>query len=59
MQAELKSVWQGIAPQRRRRCAVLTGAGEKAFCSGHSTAAETMGHWTAEDDVGTSDAPFR
>jgi len=56
MQAELKSVWQGMRHNDDVRCAVLTGAGEKAFCSGIDRA-ETMGHWTSEDDVGTSDAP--
>ena len=43
MQAELKSVWRGMRHNDDVRCAVLTGAGEKAFCSGIDRA-ETMGH---------------
>jgi enoyl-CoA hydratase/carnithine racemase len=56
MQAELKSVWRGMRHNDDVRCAVLTGAGEKAFCSGIDRA-ETMGHWTSAEDVGTSDEP--
>ena len=56
MQAELKSVWRNMRHNDDVRCAVLTGAGEKAFCSGIDRA-ETMGHWADADDVGGSDAP--
>jgi len=56
MQAELKSVWRGMRHNDDVRCAVLTGAGERAFCSGIDRA-ETLGHWTSAEDVGTSDEP--
>jgi enoyl-CoA hydratase/carnithine racemase len=34
MQRELESVWKGLRTNDDVRCAVLTGAGEKAFCTG-------------------------
>jgi enoyl-CoA hydratase/carnithine racemase len=34
MQHELESVWKGLRTNDDIRCAVLTGAGEKAFCTG-------------------------
>jgi len=34
MQAELKTVWQSLRKNSDVRAAVLTGAGEKAFCTG-------------------------
>jgi len=34
MQAELKTVWQSLRKNGDVRAAVLTGAGEKAFCTG-------------------------
>jgi len=34
MQSELKSVWTALRTKDEIRCVVLTGAGEKAFCTG-------------------------
>ena len=34
MQAELRDVWRGLRSNDDVRAVVLTGAGEKAFCSG-------------------------
>ena len=34
MEAELKSVWTSLVRNEDVRCVVLTGAGEKAFCTG-------------------------
>jgi len=54
MQRELKDVWRTMRTNDEVHCAVLTGAGEKAFCAGIDRQ-ETMGDWTSADDVtGTS-----
>jgi enoyl-CoA hydratase/carnithine racemase len=50
MQHELKTLWRGLREHDGVRCVVLTGAGERAFCSGIDRA-ETMGHWEDLDDV--------
>ena len=47
MQLELKSVWRSARHNDDVRCIVLTGAGDKAFCTGIDRN-EAMGHW--EDD---------
>jgi enoyl-CoA hydratase/carnithine racemase len=49
MQTELKSVWRALRHDADVRCVVLTGAGEKAFCSGVDRT-ETMGHWLDEPE---------
>ena len=53
MQHELKSLWRGLRQNDDVRCVVLTGAGERAFCSGIDRS-ETMGHWESLDDVRAS-----
>ncbi|MDQ1508882.1 MAG: hypothetical protein QOG50_726 [Actinomycetota bacterium] len=55
MQAELKDVWRGLRRNDDVRCAVLTGAGDKAFCTGIDRA-EAMGGWEGADDVGGTQA---
>jgi enoyl-CoA hydratase/carnithine racemase len=50
MQQELKALWRGLRQDDDVRCVVLTGAGERAFCSGIDRS-ETMGHWESLDDV--------
>ncbi len=35
MQRELHALWRGLRRHDDVRCVVLTGAGEKAFCTGH------------------------
>ena len=42
MQRELRSVWIGLKTNDDVRCAILTGAGDKAFCTGIDRA-EAMG----------------
>jgi enoyl-CoA hydratase/carnithine racemase len=49
MQLELRSVWRSLRHNDDVRCAVLTGAGERAFCTGIDRT-ETMGHWEGEPD---------
>jgi enoyl-CoA hydratase/carnithine racemase len=51
MQRELKDVWRSMRTNDDVRCAVLTGAGEKAFCTGIDRN-EIMGDWDSADDVG-------
>jgi enoyl-CoA hydratase/carnithine racemase len=54
MQHELKDVWRSLRTNEDVRCAVLTGAGERAFCAGIDRN-ETMGDWESPEDVtGTS-----
>src|SRR5437879_5484799 len=54
MQRELKDVWHSLRKNDDVRCAVLTGAGEKAFCVGIDRS-EVMGDWSSVEDVaGTS-----
>jgi enoyl-CoA hydratase/carnithine racemase len=55
MQKELKEVWRGMRSNEDVRCAVLTGAGDKAFCAGIDRQ-ETMGDWSSADDVGGTSA---
>jgi len=55
MQAELKDVWRSLRHNDDVRCAVLTGAGDKAFCVGIDRM-EAMGDWSEEDDIATTSA---
>ena len=59
MQQELRSVWTGLRRNDDVRCVVLTGAGEKAFCTGIDRT-ETMGDGAAggEKVVGSGSTPF-
>jgi enoyl-CoA hydratase/carnithine racemase len=50
MQGELKDVWRSLRKNDDIRCAVLTGAGDKAFCVGIDRS-EVMGGWDTVDDV--------
>jgi enoyl-CoA hydratase/carnithine racemase len=59
MQRELKSLWRALRRHDSVRCIVLTGAGEKAFCTGIDRM-EQMGddaHPDA-DIVGSGETPF-
>ena len=55
MQRELKDVWRSLRRNDDVRCVVLTGAGDKAFCTGIDRT-ETMGDWDSADDVGGTSA---
>ena len=55
MQRELKDVWRSLRSNDDVRCAVLTGAGDKAFCVGIDRN-EIMGDWENADDVGGASA---
>ena len=45
MQREFKALWRGLRRNDDVRCVVLTGAGDKAFCTGIDRT-ETMGDGT-------------
>ncbi|MCU1463231.1 MAG: enoyl-CoA hydratase/carnithine racemase [Acidimicrobiales bacterium] len=61
MQHELKDVWTSLRRNDDVRCVVLTGAGEKAFCTGIDRT-ETMGSDLDADEresiVGSGSTPF-
>jgi enoyl-CoA hydratase/carnithine racemase len=61
MQRELHSLWRGLRRHDNVRCIVLTGAGDKAFCTGIDRM-EQMGDaaddTTDPDVVGSGSTPF-
>lgn len=59
MQRELHDLWRGLRRNDDVRVAVLTGAGDKAFCTGIDRT-ETMGEYpkTGERMVGSGSTPF-
>jgi enoyl-CoA hydratase/carnithine racemase len=61
MQQELRALWRGLRRHDDVRCVVLTGAGEKAFCTGIDRM-EQMGGETDDttdaDVVGSGSTPF-
>ena len=58
MQHELRDVWRSLRRNDDVRCVVLTGAGEKAFCTGIDRT-ETMGDTPREEKtVGSGSTPF-
>jgi len=57
MQRELHSLWTGLRRNDDVRCVVLTGAGDKAFCTGIDRT-ETMGDDKGEKIVGSGSTPF-
>src|SRR5262245_51141351 len=60
MQRELHALWRGLRRHDPVRCIVLTGAGEKAFCTGIDRM-EQMGGEGDTDDVdivGSGETPF-
>src|SRR3954470_13189771 len=61
MQRELKALWRGLRRHDDVRCVVLTGAGEKAFCTGIDRMEQMGGETdtTTDDDiVGSGFTPF-
>src|SRR5512143_694470 len=59
MQRELHALWRGLRRNDAVRVVVLTGAGDKAFCTGIDRT-ETMGEYpkTGERVVGSASTPF-
>jgi enoyl-CoA hydratase/carnithine racemase len=62
MQAELRRVWRALRSNDGVRCVLLTGAGEKAFCTGIDRA-ETINTWlddpNAVPPTGIVSTPFQ
>jgi enoyl-CoA hydratase/carnithine racemase len=62
MQRELKALWRGLRRHDDVRCVVLTGAGEKAFCTGIDRM-EQMGEggettFDPDEEIGSGETPF-
>jgi enoyl-CoA hydratase/carnithine racemase len=58
MQHELRDMWRGLRGNDDVRCIVLTGAGEKAFCTGIDRT-ETMGGDRPDElELGSGSTPF-
>ena len=49
----MKSIWRGLRTNEDVNCAVLTGAGERAFCTGIDRS-EMMGDWDEPGDISGS-----
>ena len=62
MQRELRSLWRGLRRHDDVRCIVLTGAGEKAFCTGIDRMEQMGGEgestFDAADAIGSGSTPF-
>ena len=61
MQRELHALWRGLRRHDDVRCVVLTGAGEKAFCTGIDRMEQMGGggdDTTDPDVVGSGSTPF-
>jgi enoyl-CoA hydratase/carnithine racemase len=61
MQRELHALWRGLRRHDDVRCVVLTGAGEKAFCTGIDRMEQMGGEdddTTDPDVVGSGSTPF-
>jgi enoyl-CoA hydratase/carnithine racemase len=63
MQRELHALWRGLRRHDDVRCAVITGAGEKAFCTGIDRMEQMGGEGTPvpiDDDlaIGSGSTPF-
>jgi len=63
MQRELHDMWRALRTHDPVRCIVLTGAGEKAFCTGIDRAEQMSGDAAALDDddhrIGEAGTPFQ
>ena len=61
MQRELRDLWRGLRRHDDVRCVVLTGAGDKAFCTGIDRMEQMGGNADATTDpdvVGSGSTPF-
>jgi enoyl-CoA hydratase/carnithine racemase len=54
---ELSTIWRSMRDDERVRCAVITGEGDRAFCTGIDRAG-IAGDGTADGGVGFGDSPF-
>src|SRR3954465_765009 len=61
MQRELKTLWRGLRRHDDVRCVVLTGPGQKGFCTGLDRMVQMRGDTAASNDdnvVGSGSTPF-
>src|SRR4051794_41788784 len=58
MQHELRDMWRGLRANDEVRCIVLTGAGEKAFCTGIDRTETMGGNRPDELELGSGATPF-
>jgi enoyl-CoA hydratase/carnithine racemase len=62
MQQELRALWRGLRRHDDVRCVVLTGAGEKAFCTGIDRMEQMGGEgettFDPEEAIGSGATPF-
>jgi len=58
MQHELRDMWRGLRANDDIRCVVLTGAGEKAFCTGIDRTETMGGNRPDELELGSGSTPF-
>jgi enoyl-CoA hydratase/carnithine racemase len=62
MQRELRSLWRGLRRHDDVRCVVLTGAGEKAFCTGIDRMEQMGGEgeitFSEDEEIGSGSTPF-
>jgi len=58
MQHELRDMWRALRAHDEVRCVVLTGAGEKAFCTGIDRTETMGGNRPDELELGSRSTPF-
>lgn len=58
MAKELKQVWQGVKTDANVVCAIVTGAGAKAFCTGMDVAEVASGEARGSGKMTREDAPW-
>jgi enoyl-CoA hydratase/carnithine racemase len=62
MQRELRALWRGLRRHDDVHCVVLTGAGEKAFCTGIDRMEQMGGEgettFTEDEAIGSGSTPF-
>jgi enoyl-CoA hydratase/carnithine racemase len=59
MQREVRALWEALRRRDEVRCIVLTGAGEKAFCTGIDRMEQMGGDGSPDADiVGSGSTPF-
>ncbi|MGZ4735313.1 MAG: enoyl-CoA hydratase/isomerase family protein [Acidimicrobiia bacterium] len=62
MQQELRALWRGLRRHDDVRCVVLTGAGEKAFCTGIDRMEQMGGEgestFDSDEAIGSGETPF-
>jgi enoyl-CoA hydratase/carnithine racemase len=58
MQRELHDLWRGLRHNDDVRVVILTGAGDKAFCTGIDRTETMSGYGSGEKTVGSRSTPF-